>query len=91
MTDYGKPLTPAGFGRWARIIPVGEIERRMTELGGLERNPVVLVCRTDKRSASAARTLCSAGFTQVSVLRQGMEQYNAAGISVEERALDPAA
>jgi uncharacterized membrane protein YdjX (TVP38/TMEM64 family)/rhodanese-related sulfurtransferase len=69
----------------ARNIPIAELHSRLPELGGLERVPIVLVCRTDKRSATAAQTLRAAGFTQISVLRQGMEQWNAAGLPIEHR------
>ena len=72
----------------ARNIPVGELDGRLAELAGLERAPIVLVCRTDKRSAAAAQTLRAAGFTQVSVLRRGMEQWNDAGLPVEGRAVE---
>lgn len=71
----------------ARNIPVAELDGRLAELAGLERAPLVLVCRTDKRSATAARTLRAAGFTQVIVLRRGMEQWNDAGLPVEGRAV----
>ena len=71
----------------ARNIPVAELDGRLAELAGLERAPLVLVCRTDKRSATAARTLRAAGFTQVAVLRRGMEQWNDAGLPVEGRAV----
>jgi uncharacterized membrane protein YdjX (TVP38/TMEM64 family)/rhodanese-related sulfurtransferase len=70
---------PLGHIATARNIPVAELDSRLTELAGLERAPIVLVCRTDKRSATAARALRTAGFTQVSVLRRGMEQWNEAG------------
>jgi rhodanese-related sulfurtransferase len=59
----------------------------LAELNGFEHAPIVLVCRTDKRSAAAARTLRAAGFTQISVLRHGMEQWNEAGLPVEGRAV----
>jgi uncharacterized membrane protein YdjX (TVP38/TMEM64 family)/rhodanese-related sulfurtransferase len=75
----------------ARNIPVAELDHRLAELAGLERAPLVLVCRTDKRSAAAARTLRAAGFTQVSVLRKGMVQWNAVGLPAEGRAVEPAA
>lgn len=75
----------------ARNIPVTELNRRLAELAGLERTPIVLVCRTDKRSAAAAQTLRSAGFLQVSVLRRGMEQWNEAGLPVETRVVEVAA
>jgi len=44
---------------------------------------IVLVCRTDKRSATAARTLRAAGFTQVNVLRRGMEEWNESGLPTQ--------
>jgi rhodanese-related sulfurtransferase len=75
----------------ARNIPVAELDNRLAELAGLERAPLVLVCRTDKRSAAAARILRAAGFTQIGVLRNGMAQWNAAHLPVEGRAAEPAA
>jgi rhodanese-related sulfurtransferase len=75
----------------ARNIPVAELDTRLADLAGLERAPIVLVCRTDKRSAKVARALRAAGFMQVSVLRRGMEQWNDAGLPVEGRAVESAA
>jgi rhodanese-related sulfurtransferase len=75
----------------ARNIPVAELGSRLGELAGLEQAPLVIVCRTDRRSATAARTLRAAGFTQVSVLRRGMEQWNDAGLPVEDRSVSTAA
>ena len=71
----------------ARNIPLAELNSRLVELAGLERAPLVLVCRTDKRSAAAALTLRAAGFNQVNVLRRGMEQWNEAGLPVEGRTI----
>ena len=82
---------PLGHIATARNIPVAELSGRLSELAGLEREPIVLVCRTDKRSAAAAQTLRAAGFTQVNVLRRGMEQWNEAGLPVEGRAVGAAA
>jgi len=76
-------IGPLGHIATSRNIPVAELESRLAELAGLERGPIVLVCRTDKRSATAARTLRAAGFTEVNVLRRGMEQWNEAGLPVE--------
>jgi uncharacterized membrane protein YdjX (TVP38/TMEM64 family)/rhodanese-related sulfurtransferase len=76
---------PLGHIASARNIPMAELNSRIAELGGLERKPIVLVCRTDKRSATAAQTLHAAGFTRINVLRRGMEQWNAAGLPIEER------
>ena len=81
---------PLGHIATARHVPVAELNGRLAEIAGLERTPIVLVCRTDKRSAAAARTLRAADFAQVSVLRRGMEQWNEAGLPVEGRAVEAA-
>jgi uncharacterized membrane protein YdjX (TVP38/TMEM64 family)/rhodanese-related sulfurtransferase len=67
----------------AMNLPLGELPGRLTEINALRGKPVVLVCRTDKRSAAAAQMLRAAGFSQVGVLRRGMEQWNDAGLPVE--------
>jgi uncharacterized membrane protein YdjX (TVP38/TMEM64 family)/rhodanese-related sulfurtransferase len=79
---------PLGHIASARNIPVAELDTRLADLAGLKRAPIVLVCRTDKRSAKAARVLRAAGFTQVSVLRRGMEQWNDAGLPAEDRSVE---
>ena len=73
----------------ARNIPIAELNSRLAELAGLEATPIVLVCRTDKRSAAAAHTLREAGFSQVSVLLRGMERWNEAGLPVIGRMVCP--
>jgi rhodanese-related sulfurtransferase len=83
-------IGPLGHIATARNIPVADLDSRIGELAGLERAPLVIACRTDKRSATAARTLRAAGFTQVGVLRRGMEQWNAAGLPVAGRAASAA-
>jgi uncharacterized membrane protein YdjX (TVP38/TMEM64 family)/rhodanese-related sulfurtransferase len=79
---------PLGHIASARNIPVAELDTKLADLAELKRAPIVLVCRTDKRSAKAARALRAAGFTQVSVLRRGMEQLNDAGLPVEDRSVE---
>jgi uncharacterized membrane protein YdjX (TVP38/TMEM64 family)/rhodanese-related sulfurtransferase len=82
---------PLGHIAAARNIPVAALSGRLAELSGFEQKPVVLVCRTDKRSATAARTLRAAGFAQVSVLRRGMEQWNQAGLPVQGHTVETTA
>jgi rhodanese-related sulfurtransferase len=60
----------------ARNLPVGELPQRLEELMELRDRPIVLVCRTDKRSAAAASVLHQAGFRRLHVLRGGMERWN---------------
>jgi uncharacterized membrane protein YdjX (TVP38/TMEM64 family)/rhodanese-related sulfurtransferase len=102
--DDGEPVTvidvrgpdeftgPLGHIANARNIPVAALSGRLSEISGLEREPIVLVCRTDKRSAAAAETLRAAGFIQVDVLRRGMEQWNEEKLPIETtvRVLDHA-
>lgn len=76
---------PLGHIATACNIPVAELGDRTAELARYEGKPLVIVCRTDKRSANAARTLRAAGFADVSVLRRGMEQWSEAGLPVQGR------
>lgn len=73
---------PLGHIATARNVPVSELSGHLAELAGLEQTPVILVCRTDKRSAEAAQALHAAGFRQVSILRRGMEQWNDTGLPI---------
>jgi uncharacterized membrane protein YdjX (TVP38/TMEM64 family)/rhodanese-related sulfurtransferase len=75
-----------GHIRGAVNIPVGELSGRIGELGGFRDARVVTVCRTDKRSASAAALLREAGF-HPDVLRGGMEAWNKALLPVERDAV----
>jgi uncharacterized membrane protein YdjX (TVP38/TMEM64 family)/rhodanese-related sulfurtransferase len=82
---------PLGHVAKAVNLPLGELPSRLTEINALRNKPVVLVCRTDKRSAAAAQMLRAAGLSQVGVLRRGMEEWNAAGLPVEGRPVAEAA
>jgi uncharacterized membrane protein YdjX (TVP38/TMEM64 family)/rhodanese-related sulfurtransferase len=80
---------PLGHISSARNIPIDQLDGRLAELAGLEQAPIVLVCRTDKRSVTAAHTLRTAGFSQVSVLRRGMQQWNETGLPVTHPTVCP--
>lgn len=74
---------PLGHIEAALNIPLGELPGRLTEISASQARPVILVCKTDKRSATAAAMLGAAGFSDVSVLRGGMEQWNRDGRPIE--------
>jgi uncharacterized membrane protein YdjX (TVP38/TMEM64 family)/rhodanese-related sulfurtransferase len=76
---------PLGHIAAASNVPVGELPGRLNELSGLKGSPLVVICRTDKRSASAAALLREAGFRHVQVLRGGMERWNRHGLPVDDR------
>jgi uncharacterized membrane protein YdjX (TVP38/TMEM64 family)/rhodanese-related sulfurtransferase len=75
---------PLGHIADARNLPIGEFPHQLHELETLKDKPVVLVCRTDKRSGAGAALLRHAGFRDVRVLRGGMERWNQSGLPVEE-------
>jgi len=62
-------------------LPLGELDRRLDELRARSSGRIVIVCRTDKRSAMAQATLRAAGFAGVTALRGGMERWNALGFA----------
>ena len=68
-----------GHVRDARSLPLEELPQRMAELDGHKQRPIRLICRTDRRSAQAARLLADAGFTDAQVIRGGMTAWRANG------------
>jgi uncharacterized membrane protein YdjX (TVP38/TMEM64 family)/rhodanese-related sulfurtransferase len=67
----------------ARNIPLEELPTRLAELAEYEERPVILVCRTDRRSSQAAQLLAREGFADVHVAKGGMTEWNARGFHVE--------
>lgn len=76
---------PLGHIAKAKNLPVDELAMRLMEIEALKDGSVIVVCRTDKRSAKAAALLRDEGFRDVRVLRGGMEQWNRVGLPVESR------
>jgi rhodanese-related sulfurtransferase len=59
----------------ARNIPLSELPQHLGELDRFKERRLVLVCRTQMRSAKAAAMLREAGFRDVVVLRGGMVEW----------------
>jgi rhodanese-related sulfurtransferase len=76
---------PLGHIPNARNMPLADLPGHLDELGSLIEMPVVLVCKTEKRSANAAALLGSVGFRDVVVLRGGMVRWNEAKMPVVGR------
>jgi uncharacterized membrane protein YdjX (TVP38/TMEM64 family)/rhodanese-related sulfurtransferase len=68
-------------------LPVDELRDRLIEINAFKERPVILVCRTDKRSANASALLRNAGFRDVRVLRGGMVEWNRKKLPVEGSAV----
>ncbi len=58
------------------LVPLEELPKRINELADYIEKTVVIVCRTDKRSAKAALILAKNGFADVHVVKQGMTDWN---------------
>ena len=69
-------------------IPVGDIANRLIEIKALGDKPVIIVCKTDRRSARAAEILRNENLADVRVLRGGMERWNQIGLEVKGGAPD---
>jgi rhodanese-related sulfurtransferase len=81
---------PLGHIVTALNVPLGDLPDRLTEIRAFQNRPVILVCKTDRRSAAAAAMLSGAGFPDVRVLRGGMVQWNRDGRAIEnEGAAEP--
>ena len=81
------PEFAAGHLKGARLIPLGEIERRAGELP--KDQPIVAMCRTGRRSAEAAATLAGLGYANVNQLAGGVMAWEQAGLPLEKEAHAP--
>jgi sulfur dioxygenase len=72
---------PLGHIRGAKLIPLGQLGRRLDELP--RDRPLVIVCRSGARSAQATVALQRAGFPQVANLSGGMLRWRGEGHAVE--------
>lgn len=67
----------------ATNIPVEELAVRLAEISDYQERPVIIVCRTDRKSVQAAKILAENGFADVHVARLGMTAWNEQGYEVE--------
>jgi uncharacterized membrane protein YdjX (TVP38/TMEM64 family)/rhodanese-related sulfurtransferase len=71
-----------GHIQGARNIPLNDLPDQLDGLLDYMEQPVALICRTDRRSASAARILASKGFADLHIVRGGMMEWNQKGLPV---------
>ena len=60
----------------AKPLPLEEVKNKLSEIESYKEKRVMIVCRTDRRSAKAAQLLIKNGFTDVQVVKQGMTAWN---------------
>ena len=74
--------SPPGHLPGAVNVPLGELAGRTPDLAR-RRQPIVVVCKTDRRSARAAAELVAAGVRDVAVLRGGTDGWHQRGLKLE--------
>jgi rhodanese-related sulfurtransferase len=68
----------------SKLIPVGKILERVGELEKYRERPIVAVCRSGQRSASACAVLNKQGFAQVFNLNGGIMAWQKASLPLEK-------
>lgn len=85
LVDVRQPeefTAPPGHLPGAVNMPLADLPVRISELVA-RRQPVVLVCKTDRRSAQAATELLAAGLRDVAILRGGTDGWHQQGRPLE--------
>jgi rhodanese-related sulfurtransferase len=85
LVDVRQPeefAAPPGHLPGAINVPLAELANRMPDLAA-RRRPIVVVCKTDRRSAHAATELLAAGLPDIAVLRGGTDGWHQQGLALE--------
>lgn len=69
----------------ARHLPSGEIAQRVGELEKFRTKPLIVVCASGQRSASASGALRKAGFEKVFALDGGIGAWEQAGLPLTKK------
>jgi len=64
------------------LIPLGQLESRLSEIRAHQNQPVLLFCRSGQRSARAQEILVKAGFTKAVNMEGGLKAWSKAGLPV---------
>ncbi len=71
-----------GHAPGAILIPLGQLDQRLTEIARYKNQPVALICRSGKRSAKAQKLLEQAGFSATFNVEGGMIAWQKSGLPV---------
>lgn len=66
----------------AKLIPLGQISSRLQEIEAYKDKPIIVMCRSGRRSAQAVSILQQAGYTQVSNVKGGILEWESNGLAV---------
>ena len=68
-----------GVAKGARLIPMGQLGKRLNELPKPSEQPLLIICNTQNRSAKIVEQLQAAGFSNASYVQGGMSQWASRG------------
>jgi rhodanese-related sulfurtransferase len=71
-----------GHAPGSTLIPLGQLEKRLSEIAGQKNKPIALICRSGNRSGQAQKILERAGFTAAVNVEGGMVAWQKAGMPV---------
>jgi rhodanese-related sulfurtransferase len=71
-----------GHAPGSKLIPLGQLQNRVNEIGDFKRNPVVIICRSGRRSMQAASILGQLGFTEIYNVQGGMIAWEKASLPI---------
>lgn len=64
------------------LIPLGQLQQRLSEIADYKNLPVAVICRSGNRSAEAIKLLERAGFSAATNVEGGMNAWQKAGLPV---------
>lgn len=64
----------------AQLIPLGELSSRLKEIEAYKDKPIVVMCRSGRRSAKAVSILQAAGYTKASNVSGGIQTWEKEGL-----------
>ena len=80
VVDIREPSEHAsGVAKGALLIPMGQLSQRLGDITTSKTQPLILVCASQNRSSKMADQLQAAGYTHVSYVKGGMNQWTARG------------
>ena len=80
VVDIREPGEQAnGVAKGALLIPMGQLEKRLGDITKSKTQPLILICATQNRSSRLGDQLQAAGYTNVSYVQGGMNQWAARG------------
>jgi rhodanese-related sulfurtransferase len=68
----------------SKLIPLGKLKERIGELEKYRERPIVVICRSGQRSASACALLGKQGFAQAYNLNGGITAWQKASLPLEK-------